>query len=108
MELAHGAGDLLALLGGELLHALDAVEGALALGGGHGVELREAVAEAILLAGGKLIEAGLMLEGALLFGGGEVLVILHPVAEVAGTDSARSGGGVGMSACIQSAWAVGG
>jgi hypothetical protein len=46
--------------------------------------LHEAGADAGLLLGRKLLEAGLALEGLLLLLRGEVLVLLHPLAEVAG------------------------
>jgi len=84
VELAHGAGDLLALRRGQALHALDAVEDALALIGRHGVELLEAGADTGLLLWRQLIEAGLAFQGLLLLLRREILVLLHPLAEVAG------------------------
>lgn len=90
VELAHGAGDLLALSWGEPLHTFDAVEDAGALVGRHGVELLEAGADAGLLLRRQLLEAGLALEGLLLLLRGQVLVLLHPLAEVAGRAGVRA------------------
>jgi len=84
MQLSHGAGHLLALLGAEPLHAFHAIEHALALLRRHGVELLQSGADAGLLLWRQLIEAGLAFQGLLLLLWREILVLLHPLAEVAG------------------------
>ncbi len=95
----HGIANLLALGGGEVLHRFSAGDEFVALLGGHGVELGEALVELGLLLRGQVAEAGLVLQRVLLLGQRQVAMGLHPLGKVllglAGTigrDQLRIGG----------------
>jgi hypothetical protein len=68
--------------------------------GAHVIELREAIEHALLGLPIQQLEAGLILQGALLVRGREVLVLLHPLLQMALTGSRPDPG----ARCIGTAW----
>lgn len=81
-ELLHRTANLLTLGRSETLHSLGVSDNVLALLGGHGVELREAIVHPLLNLRLQVSEARFRGEGVLLLGKGQIPMRLQPLRQM--------------------------